>query len=432
MMEARDTILEEKGIGMWDWQPTIVGPCPHEQKCPIRFCAKGVKKKTFRVCKTSALYKSTFIERWARRAPVTTSVEDISYLIFARNEVVPDRAEKRKTALAAEEAAKQRARDGAQRDLYEASLSVKDKVFERLSEEALHRPSTALPPPVAPGAAVPAHHKHLLQPNVVKYVTAPSDKVNRVTHPVVIPPATHRFNRAAFVDAAYQLQRAITPREVLVVRNEMKDVRNHYAKQANDYWRIVLQRPRCHGRVDAFFCTTEGDLVKGKVYRRFYGDGTTKMGESSSSPMWQYIGGWRYLKKAEEGWLFPTEVPIYGIRKQAQVDFPNTLLNRGGLSVVEKTAMQHNAPMDPAAAPKTEAEIADDANPATSAEQRRMTGARYQDTMDGLAKTMGKDPAGASPVSQAFDTREPVSGHQWATAVRNARRNVKRGGKRRH
>src|SRR3989338_5517925 len=145
MMEARDTILAEKQVGLWDWQPTIVGPCPHEKRCPIRHSSLGVKFKNMRICKAEATYRPTFIEQWVHRYPRfdirrKREIEPFCYLIFARNEMVPERAERRLEQQRKEEKIAKEKREAAQRDLFKEALRSKDAMYENMNDEVLQRP----------------------------------------------------------------------------------------------------------------------------------------------------------------------------------------------------------------------------------------------------------------------------------------------------
>ncbi|PBJ79802.1 methyltransferase [Trypanosoma cruzi] len=431
LMEARDWLLEEKDVGLWDWQPTIVGPCPHEQRCPLRHCKAGVKRKRMRVCSTEAHYRATFVEVWARHMPLKVGVEPISYLIFARNEIVPERALRRQEQMKKAEEAKRQERDAKQRELHEASLAVKDVVFERLSDEALHRPETGVPTPLQhalstdnvekltplaealrDGAVSTGEVGHM-PTDVPRLVKTSNTRYNRLIFPLQMPPATHKFNRA-FVDAGYQRQRAITPAEMLVVRAEVDRMRERVMRMAPKYMRVVRD-PRCRGKVQADFCTPDGDLVTGRVYRRFYGDRNRV--SAHSTMRWQHIGGWKLLKRLKRGSLFPHDVPLYAVTKHPQVEFPNTLLDARH-SIVEQTAMQHNDPLSLVETPDDQLDR----------EELRLK-RRAQRDAELLQKVEGKlEELFGAKVKQdtdlgngRIDSRREITEQEWADAVRRAK-----------
>ncbi|KAG5492980.1 hypothetical protein JKF63_01561 [Porcisia hertigi] len=430
LMEARDTILEEKGVGLWDWQPTVVAPCPHEQRCPLRHCKAGVKSKRMRLCTTEAQYRATFVDVWARHMPLKVGIEPISYLIFARNELVPERAERREAQVKREEAERVQSRDSKQRELYTASLSLKDVVFDRLSDEALHRPSTGVPvklsdattaseasptgaltqamPSGTPGTGSEVGQLPLDAPRLVQ---TSAQRYNKLIYPLQFPPPTHRYNRA-FVDAGYQRQRAITPSEMLVVREELEDMRRRVTRVSPSYLRVVRD-PTCRGKIQASFCTPEGDLITARVYRRFYGD---RSGVRRHTTMrWQHIGGWKLLKRIRSGSLFPHDVPLYAVNRHPQVDFPNTLVGVKH-SAVEKTAMQYNDPLTLMETPETELsreEVKQKRRLLRDEEAQKKAEAKLEEVLG----TKIRD----TSLEGHIDARRRISAEEWAKAVRHAR-----------
>ncbi|KAG8340635.1 putative Mitochondrial small ribosomal subunit Rsm22 [Trypanosoma vivax] len=433
MMEARDCILEEKDVGLWDWQPTIIAPCPHEQRCPLRHCKAGVKRKRMRICSTEAHYRATFVEVWARHMPLKVGVEPISYLILARNELVPERAERRKEEIRKVEEAKRYERDTKQRELHEASLAVKDVVFERLSDEALHRPHTGVPPSlvglsdqpqsaastvlrdaVRDGATSTGEVGHM-PTDVPRLVKTSNVRFNRLIFPLQLPPATHKFNRA-FVDAGYQRQRAVTPAEMLVVRQETEELRQRVMRVAPKYMRVVRD-PRCRGKIQADFCTPEGDLISGRIYRRFYGDRNRV--STHSTMRWQHIGGWKLLKRIRSGSLFPNDVPMYAVTKHPQIDFPNTLLN-SRFSTVEQTAMQHNDPMTLVETPDEELSR-EELKHKRRLERDMELQKKVEEKLEEVFGVKLQDLNGGELGSARTDSRREITEQQWADAVRRAK-----------
>lgn len=417
LMEARDTILEEKGVGLWDWQPTVLAPCPHEGRCPLRHCKSGVKRQRMRMCYTEAQYKSTFIEVWARHMPLKVGIEPISYLIFARNELVPDRAERRDQAVQEAKDAARMERDREQRKFYESSLSVADAVQERLSDEVLHRPLTGAAPPLVKEESTSVARKGEMPTDKPLLVSTSNLHQNKLIFPKHFPPATHRFNRA-FVDAGYQRQRAIRPAEMLVVREEVQEIQARVAKASPKYLRVVRD-PKCHGKVQANFCTPEGNLISGRVYRRYYGDKQKTLRHSTLR--WQHIGGWKLLKRIRSGSLFPNDVPMYAITTQPQIDFPNTLVDTKQ-SVVDLTAMQYNDPMSRTVESGTE-------NPQELTREERVARRKAKQNLEQMKSVeklvenlFGAKVAGVqNSALSRMDAGRDITTEQWVAAVQKAK-----------
>lgn len=433
LMEARDTVLEEKDVGLWDWQPTIIAPCPHEHRCPLRHCKAGVKRKRMRLCTTEAQYRATFIDVWARHLPLKVGIEPISYMVFARNELVPERAERREAQVKKEQAVQQQQRDQQQRTLHEASLGIKDVVFDRLSDEALHRPSTGVPAKLTDagsdagsssgvalalqqGATSTGEVGHF-PTDVPRLQQTAAQRYNKLIYPLQYPPATHTYNRA-FVDAGYQRQRAITPNEMLVVREELEDMRRRVMRVSPKYLRIVRD-PTCRGKIQTTFCTCEGELINARVYRRFYGD---RHNVSRHSTMrWQHIGGWKLLRRARSGSLFPHDLPLYAVNKHPQVDFPNTLVDVKQ-SPVEKTAMQYNDPMSLMETPTeelTREEVKQRRNLLRDEEKKTKAEAQLEELFG--AKIQSEE-----SLTGHVDARRRISAEEWAKAVRHAKQKTVR------
>lgn len=435
LMKARDTILEEKGVGLWDWQPTIVGPCPHEKECPLRYSKVGVRRKKLRVCNTEVQYKATFVEVWARHLPLKVGIEPISYMIFARNEMVPDRAEKRKAEVAkqAREAVQNRAKK--QQEFHDAATTLHDAVFERLSEEALAVPNSGGSPlpldPDSPAAAALAAatagdvtstgevgHPVNEETRIIRTTV---NRETRLTFPLSYPPAVHRFNRA-FIDAGYQRQRAISPTEMLTVRNELNDMRSRFLKEAPKYYRLI-QDPKRMGKIGVDLCCPDGELIHARVYRRFYGDRSTV--STHTTMRWQHIGGWKLLKRIRKGSLFPHNVPLYAVSKYARISQPNTLVGKD-LSHVEATAMQLDDPMKLLETPDEELDTPQRKKKAmTQRDMDQMASADRQiESLFGAKIATGGSSSGS--IHNQVSTRQAVTAEQWAEAVERAKRRVVR------
>ena len=428
IMEARDAILEQKDVGLWDWQPTIVGPCPHEKRCPIRFSKMGIKNRHRRVCKTEVTCRSTFIEQWARREKLLKTIEPISYVVFSRNELVPDRVEKRKRALAAEEQQQRAERDRKQRELHEASVKLDDAVFERLSEEALHRPRADNEVPVPPGAtavqvsaaAVPVPSDAAVNDALYKpeWVPTTHQRFNIEVKPAALPVPQHKYNRAPHTIATYSQQRVLQPAEVLTVRSEVEDYRSSFQKKISQYYRIVSS-PQCSGRISAHFCTPDGDLIEGRVYRRWVGEPGPRAPTPEEKKGWQYVGGWKLLKSSKVGSLFPSDVPMYLVKKQPQVDFPNTMLNSKDVSHLERVGMEWETPMDPNHIPDEDEMSIEDAREY----RKQQRDAEEAEVLESQLQSLGM--ARSLDAKQVVDARAEITGEQWARAVRSAKLKAK-------
>jgi hypothetical protein len=207
---------------------------------------------------------------------------------------------------------------------------------------------------------------------------------------------------------------------MLVVRSEMKGLREHFAKQFPSYLRIVRD-PSCRGKVQADFCTPEGDLVRGRVYRRFYGEEGSK---KHSTMRWQHVGGWKLLKRCRKGSLFPSDVPLYAVAKYPQADLPNTMVEVGR-STVELAAMQHNTPLDPThAQPAGEAEEL--TREALKAREKADRFRQNQEAVDRKLEEIFGTKLAAAPrdVLAEVDSRREIAAEEWMDAVARAKRRV--------
>ena len=436
IMEARDQLLEEKEVGLWDWKPTIVSPCPHEKKCPIRFSKLGVKHRKHRVCRTNVYSRSTFIEKWARQKRLIQTIEPISYIVFTRNMHLPDKVEEKKAQDQRKLDEEKRQLEIQQKNLYEASLKIEDVVFERLSEEALVRPSDQSHPlehskgrtdstsdsalTAATGIlAAPDASEELYKP---VFVEGYNKRYNKLVKIKPLPVASHRYNRAPVLAPTYQQQRVVTPAEMAAVRGEVSDLQEHCRGEMRGHYRVVSQ-PECRGRVVAKFCTPDAALIEGRVYRRYVGGAGPRAPGPSERAMWQRVGGWALLKQSQAGSLFPANVPLHNIRVLPQVTAPNTLLNAADLSHIERVAMQLDDPLNPAAH-----------NPAHEDPDDKRHRARLQkaqedrDSLDlGLhALGLSSNPGPELSHTQRVDSRTPLSPIEWARAVKSAKRNASR------
>lgn len=431
MMKARDTILAEKDVGLWDWQPTIVAPCPHEKRCPLRHSKFGVKHKKARVCNSNVLYRSTFVEVWARHLPLKVSIEPITYMVFARNEMMPHRIEERKRQVEAAARREVADREAKQRELYEASLSLKDVVFDRLSDEALHVPSSDVPPPlprlggsdeVTPVGPSPPTEGAKEVADIVGDTSATVIRTSNKTISLMKFPKSeaapqHKFNRA-YVDAGFQRTRPISPQEMLTVRSEVSETTQRFWKAYPSYYRIVAD-PSCRGKILVNLCTPDGELMRGRVYRRFYGDSSKSGGYKHYSMRWQHIGGWRLLRRVKRGSLFPSDVPLYTVSYAPQVDFPTTLLDRKA-SLVQKTAMQLNDPMNLMDTPDGDLTV-EDVKLKRAAQFERDRLEKVNDQMHTLFGASHDTKLGEA---QRIDAKVEISTDQWHDAVRRAKQRV--------
>jgi ribosomal protein RSM22 (predicted rRNA methylase) len=430
IMEARDIILEQKDVGLWDWQPTIVGPCPHEKRCPLRFSKLGVKHRHHRVCKTEVDVKSTFLEMWGRQMKLRSTIEPISYVVFTRNENLPDRIERRKKKLEEEEAAKKAERDVKQRELYEATVKLDDVVFERLSEEALVRPGGDGSVPALSGSAVVVQRSEagevgkegssalatVVNPSVPVWNNTYHERREKIVTPAIFPVPTHKYNRAPLHSLTYKSERILHPAEVLTVRGEVEDIVDRYRKKAWNFYRVI-SKPHCSGRMSASFCTPEGEIIDARVYSRYYGAEGPYAPAPSIRRMWRSYGGWSLLRRSKAGALFPDDLPLWNVRVRDQVDFPNTLLDRNDLSHLEKIGMHLNTPMDLTQIPDTELSEED-----LKLKRRQENDKEEADAMEQALSNIFSVPSGEKINSaQRVDSRSPIAAHEWSEAVKAAK-----------
>jgi hypothetical protein len=242
-----------------------------------------------------------------------------------------------------------------------------------------------------------------------------ANTVNIMRFPESLPAPNHQFNRG-FVDAGFQRTRALTPQEMLTVRNELKDTTQRFWKKFPSYYRLVSD-PVCRGKMIADFCCPDGQLIRGRVYRRFYGDGNRT--PAHYSMRWQHIGGWRLLHRLRKGSLFPSDVPLYTVTPFPQIDYPNTLMGKK-LTPLEKTAMSLNNPMDIMSTPDSELGMED--LKAKRVMQRDTLQEEHvnQELNAIFGSNIGED---KQPV---VDGRRVLSMDQWHHAVRKAKQRVVR------
>lgn len=475
LMRVRDTILEEKGVGMWDWQPTIVGPCPHEMRCPLRYSAEAVKFKKSRVCSVDADYFATFIDLWARGEKFRVGYEKFCYLIIARNEMVPARAEARRVEIERMERKAKAARDRKQRDLYEASKNVKDTIFERLSEEAIGQPAGAgspnsvpripglfddeqaqqlnaaaegdalLPTTLPDGTAVTAAPGSSLDNaldltsvvgeegegvdinmvsltsrapvEVPRYVRVSPGAVHKFVTPIRLTVPGHRFNRG-FVDPAFQNTRPITPGEMLTIRREAKAITAYVHSNFPKYLRNV-RYPIHRKKLIGTFCTPDGQLVSAKVYPHRFDSAKVQ----HSTARWKSIGGFNLLRVSRPGDLFPHNVPLYNMRVHEQLDTPNTLVDVKK-SAVELAAMADGDPLDLDNLDTSEMNNVQFKTYLKLKEEKNSSD-MARDYIDNISSAGGHDAEEAKKMTLKLDADAAASAIDWGNVVDAARRNVK-------
>eukprot|EP00756_Hemistasia_phaeocysticola_P000680 Hpha_TRINITY_DN10492_c0_g2::TRINITY_DN10492_c0_g2_i1::g.193220::m.193220 len=96
VLDARRTILEEyRGLGPWENQPAVLAPCPHDKQCPVEHSVVGRRFKELRTCFSVSDYYPSFVEDWVHKNRDNQDralCEQYSYVIIARNDVVPQRS----------------------------------------------------------------------------------------------------------------------------------------------------------------------------------------------------------------------------------------------------------------------------------------------------------------------------------------------------
>eukprot|EP00658_Telonema_sp_P-2_P050344 TRINITY_DN3837_c0_g1_i10.p1 TRINITY_DN3837_c0_g1~~TRINITY_DN3837_c0_g1_i10.p1 ORF type:complete len:497 (+),score=131.60 TRINITY_DN3837_c0_g1_i10:330-1820(+) len=460
---------------MWDWQPTIVGPCPHEARCPLRYSAEAVKFKKSRVCSVDSDYFATFVDIWARGEKFRVGYERFCYLIIARNETVPARAEARRIEIEKAERKAKAARDRKQRDLYEASKNIKDTVFERLSDEAIGTPGAAgntnavphisglyddeqeaamravasgdelLPTTLldgtsltsAPGTtfdnaldltAANSAESSGLDANLLsisaqspvevpRYVRLSPTLVNKLVTPTRLTVPGHRFNRG-FVDPAYQNSRPITPGEMLTIRRETRAIAAYHHSNFPKYLRNV-RYPVKRKKLTGTFCTPDGQLVSARVYPHRFDSAKVQY----STSRWKTIGGYNLLKASRPGDMFPHNVPLFGIRRHEQLDTPNTLVDVKR-SAVELAAMSDGDPLD-----LDNLDTSEMSNEQFSTYLRLKQGQDIDDMateqMQTLSGVTNVNADAAKQMALKFDADAEASALDWGNVVDAARRNVK-------
>jgi len=430
MMELRTAMLEMKGVGLWDNQPTIVGPCPHEERCPIQHCAVGVRKKQRRVCHGTVGYRMAFVEKWVHKLNKNPKgLENFSYLVIARNETVPYRAERRREQIVADEKARAEVRHQRQEELKKAE--GKDAaVPERVSEEVEVDEKQGVP---SQGMKNPGEEE------VVPWVKADALTWQRRPTPLALPVPHHKYNRVPGLDVSYAKQRLVSSNEVWTVRAELDGYRERLFPRLHKYYRIVSE-PMRRGHIWADFCTPEGELMKGKVYRRYYPakgtnvDTATKKrggGKNHSKDRWEIIGGWQLLKHSMRGGLFPHDVPISSGRKYHMLDYPNTFVDVKRDNAVENTAMALNTPRTTVQQDPPDSEEA--AKRKEQEELRKAVSGRTHNARDfaGHAKEFATSLVGEEFFSEkvgtplAWEDRK-ISTTEWKRVVQASQTQVKR------
>ena len=317
MMELREALRDMAGIGVWNEQPTIIAPCPHERRCPMQHCCVGTKDKTMRVCHATVGFDLTFVEKWVRRTRCSRAKEKFCYLVVARNEVAPTRKER---------AEKKNARTKQEDDAAQRSRQVE---LARELEKTNH------------------YEKNL---EAASSEGGADDNIKDDEHPnsptkLLVP--CHKYNRLSNTSHVQNATRIIGKNELYVVRSEIDEYSTHFLKELHGYSRIVKE-PVHRGHMWATFCNKEGELVRGKVYRRCYARDSKLYPRSHLPPTkkWQIMGGWKLLKSSVCGGLFPPELPLFSKRVYEQMETPNTFIDDANNTHLEKTSMVLGTPRE--------------------------------------------------------------------------------------
>eukprot|EP00760_Papus_ankaliazontas_P025728 PhM_4_TR2860/c0_g1_i1/m.40734 len=367
LMQLRDTIIELKDATIWEDQPTIVAPCPHEQRCPLRHCGIGVRRREMRVCHSTVTYNLTFVERWLHKTRFSRGKENFSYLVIARNGHVPGRKERQQRIMEAVAAKAAEIRAQRQEELRREEEAVRaESMPMRVSEEEKTNPLDSQQPQLtASGASADAKKDLIPQAEWVKGVDG---RWSRSPMPERLPVPQHKYNRLPSLDVSYRQSRLVNSNEMLTVRAELDEYREKFVPKLHQYARVVSE-PIKRGHIWANMCTPEGELIKTKVYRRLRESAVPtevwkkyKNSADANIKRWQFVGGWYLLRRSARGSLFPFDVPLYKVHKYRLVDEPNTLLD-DKINTVEATAMRlgdhRDAPLEASTAGAPSQEEAD-------------------------------------------------------------------------
>ncbi|KNH05261.1 methyltransferase-like protein 17 [Perkinsela sp. CCAP 1560/4] len=307
MMEIRDAILEMKNVGIWDSQPTIIGPCPHEGKCPIQHCTAGNKHKNLRVCHTSVGYELTFVEKWIYKTAEKRGKEHFTYLIVAKNEFVPSRKARLQSKREHEEKGQSTDRQTRREEMATLTKQPVVKSADSISESL--SPATS-----------------------AKKEEMPDGMWN------TLPVPQHVYNRSLSWGMLKNSDVIMSSNKALTIQNEVDDYEKFFLEKMHDYYRIVSE-PHLKGYAN--FCKPNGDLVRARVKKYFWGSrGTPAFRRQYGNRInWQYVGGYRLLMRSTRGGLLPSGIPLFREKKFTQQDKPNTFVDDDELSPMEKTSM---------------------------------------------------------------------------------------------
>ena len=300
MMEIRDTILEMKNCGTWDSQPTIVGPCPHEYKCPMQHSCAGNKYPNLRVCNSSVAYELTFIERWIYRTSEKKGKEHFTYLIIARNENIPNRKERARTE------------------------NMKN---DQTRDEVNTGPSKT-PSDIEKTTASGEVEKDFNPRN-----TTPSDGM---WNPLPVP--QHVYNRSLSWETIKNSDSHISTNKGITIQNEVEEYEKYHLDKLHNFYRITSEP---HGRGYANFCKPNGDLVRARVRKYFSGKkGSPEFRKRyTTKTNWQHVGGYSLLMRSMKGGLIPADIPLSREKKFLQQENPNTFVDDSEATPMEKTSM---------------------------------------------------------------------------------------------
>ena len=298
MMEIRSLILELKNCGSWENQPTIVGPCPHEQRCPVQHSCAGNKYPNLRVCNSSVAYELTFIEKWIYRTFEKKGKEHFTYLIVARNESVPQRNASKKVPI---------------------SKNVANKQFDDEND-----------------SATLTNIRHSRGADHVEKFKNKHDVPDGLWNPLPVP--AHVYNRALSWDSVKNHDAVLSSNKALTIHNEVDEYEKFYLERLHNFYRVTSEP---HKKGYANFCKPNGDLVRARIKKHFSGSkgSVTFRRRYATYANWQHIGGYSLLMRSTKGGLIPANIPLSREKKFEQQNKPNTFVDDTEKTPLEKTSM---------------------------------------------------------------------------------------------